>query len=326
MTGARVLAVRRGRLPAMRSSPPAGTRASTRLQGAITRCPAARARRELHPTRNPDIDPTTLGAGSSFKAWWRCAVCGHDWPRQSATVRTAAAARDAPASPTRPTDATLDAKLKRAFSIASLVPEYVKHGQSGRSDQTVSKPPRPVTGMPLDASPSWRFRSCAAAQISLDSAECFVAVALVRSGIVGTIALEECARRAASAVPQNRAAEFGRLRKSERGHGELQPAIAFSAGACNRTGSQLPILPFPLSAQCRCDRCGSGTRVDRKGGRGVESRRPTVKRPVRLSMVGLHQERERRAPERRACSSTAPAPPAPRAHSTNWFSPSSHTR
>jgi len=33
-------------------------------------------------------------------------------------------------------------------------------------------------------------------------------------------------------------------------------------------------LPFPLSAQWRCDRCGSGTRVDRKEGRGVESRRP----------------------------------------------------
>jgi predicted nucleic acid-binding Zn-ribbon protein len=32
-------------------------------------------------------------------------------PRQSATVRTAAAARDAPASPTRPTDAMLGAKL-----------------------------------------------------------------------------------------------------------------------------------------------------------------------------------------------------------------------
>jgi hypothetical protein len=35
-----------------------------------------------------------------------------------------------------------------------------------------------------------------------------VAVPLVRSGTVGTIALEECARRAAGAVSQNRAAEF----------------------------------------------------------------------------------------------------------------------
>ena len=127
-------------------------------------------------------------------------------------------------------------------------------------------------------------------------------------------------------TPRSLTRARGRLRKSDRGHGELQPAIAFSAGACNRTGSQLPILPFPLSAQWRCDRRGSGTRVDRKEGRGVESRRPTVNRPVRSSMAGLHQERQRRAPERRACSSTAPAPPAPRAHSTNWFSPSSHTR
>ena len=34
---------------------------------------------ELHPTRNRGIDPTALGAGSGWKAWWRCGVCGHDW-------------------------------------------------------------------------------------------------------------------------------------------------------------------------------------------------------------------------------------------------------
>ena len=34
---------------------------------------------ELHPTRNRGIDPTALGAGSGWKAWSRCGVCGHDW-------------------------------------------------------------------------------------------------------------------------------------------------------------------------------------------------------------------------------------------------------
>jgi rubrerythrin len=34
---------------------------------------------ELHPDRNPGIDPTTLGAGSGLKAWWQCPECGHQW-------------------------------------------------------------------------------------------------------------------------------------------------------------------------------------------------------------------------------------------------------
>lgn len=34
---------------------------------------------ELHPTRNGDLDPATLGVWSSEKVWWRCASCGHEW-------------------------------------------------------------------------------------------------------------------------------------------------------------------------------------------------------------------------------------------------------
>ena len=34
---------------------------------------------ELHPQRNPGIDPLGLGARSSLKLWWRCASCGHEW-------------------------------------------------------------------------------------------------------------------------------------------------------------------------------------------------------------------------------------------------------
>ena len=36
--------------------------------------------RELHPTRNGDLDPSALAAGSHRKVWWRCASCGHEWP------------------------------------------------------------------------------------------------------------------------------------------------------------------------------------------------------------------------------------------------------
>jgi predicted nucleic acid-binding Zn-ribbon protein len=34
---------------------------------------------ELHPTRNPAIDLSAIGAKSSRKLWWRCERCGHEW-------------------------------------------------------------------------------------------------------------------------------------------------------------------------------------------------------------------------------------------------------
>jgi rubrerythrin len=34
---------------------------------------------ELHPTRNGQLDPWTLGAYSKRTAWWQCKQCGHEW-------------------------------------------------------------------------------------------------------------------------------------------------------------------------------------------------------------------------------------------------------
>jgi hypothetical protein len=34
---------------------------------------------ELHPTRNGELDPYQLGAGSQRRPWWRCGTCGHEW-------------------------------------------------------------------------------------------------------------------------------------------------------------------------------------------------------------------------------------------------------
>jgi predicted nucleic acid-binding Zn-ribbon protein len=42
---------------------------------------------QLHPTRNPGIDPSQLGARSSLKLWWRCDACGHEW-RTTVSTRT----------------------------------------------------------------------------------------------------------------------------------------------------------------------------------------------------------------------------------------------
>lgn len=44
---------------------------------------------ELHPTRNPGIDPAALGAFSNRKVWWRCSH-GHEWASRVAS-RTAGA-------------------------------------------------------------------------------------------------------------------------------------------------------------------------------------------------------------------------------------------
>ena len=39
--------------------------------------------RELHPTRNGDLDPYTLGPSSLQKLWWRCPECEHEWQTSS---------------------------------------------------------------------------------------------------------------------------------------------------------------------------------------------------------------------------------------------------
>lgn len=34
---------------------------------------------EWHPTRNGDLDPTTVTIGSHARVWSRCSTCGHEW-------------------------------------------------------------------------------------------------------------------------------------------------------------------------------------------------------------------------------------------------------
>jgi rubrerythrin len=43
--------------------------------------------RDLHPIRNPGLDPKELGDRSSLKVWWRCGTCGHEW-RAAVASRT----------------------------------------------------------------------------------------------------------------------------------------------------------------------------------------------------------------------------------------------
>jgi putative zinc ribbon protein/ROS/MUCR transcriptional regulator protein len=34
---------------------------------------------QLHAARNGDLDPQTLGLGSTRRVWWRCGACGYEW-------------------------------------------------------------------------------------------------------------------------------------------------------------------------------------------------------------------------------------------------------
>ncbi len=60
---------------------------------------APQVAQELHPTRNPDLDPSVLGARSSRKVWWLCGACGHEW---QARVPDPAAGDRCPSCPRAP--------------------------------------------------------------------------------------------------------------------------------------------------------------------------------------------------------------------------------
>jgi len=35
--------------------------------------------REWHPTKNGDLTPHDVTAGSRSKVWWLCPICKHEW-------------------------------------------------------------------------------------------------------------------------------------------------------------------------------------------------------------------------------------------------------
>ena len=39
---------------------------------------------EWHPTKNGDLKPTDVTAGTNKKVWWKCSKCGHEWQAQIA--------------------------------------------------------------------------------------------------------------------------------------------------------------------------------------------------------------------------------------------------
>ena len=62
-------------------------RTQSEVEPARSLAQASEIAAELHPQRNPGIDPLGLGARSSLKLWWRCASCGHEW-KTAVSTRT----------------------------------------------------------------------------------------------------------------------------------------------------------------------------------------------------------------------------------------------
>ena len=73
--------------------------------------------KEWHPTKNGNITPTQIVAGSNTKVWWLCSTCGDEW-EQSPNVRTSARC-DCPTCAGR--------KIKIGYNdLATVCPELLK--------------------------------------------------------------------------------------------------------------------------------------------------------------------------------------------------------
>ena len=71
---------------------------------------------QLHPTRNQDLDPYSLGINTRHDVWWRCPDCGHEW---RARVRRRAAGSGCPRCARARVGATLRARAAAATPVAS---------------------------------------------------------------------------------------------------------------------------------------------------------------------------------------------------------------
>ena len=85
---------------------------------------------ELHPTRNGELDPYQLGAGSHLRLWWRCRSCGHEW--RTAVKGRSGAGYGCPRC-ARERRATAQ-RVPRERSLAELRPDLAKELHPTRND------------------------------------------------------------------------------------------------------------------------------------------------------------------------------------------------
>ncbi len=113
-----------------RGCPRCATARRAALQG---RVPAARSlavlrpelARELHPTRNGELDARTLGSGSGKRVWWQCQACGHEW-RTSPKHRTAPSGATGCPACAQERRATARRRVSPERSLAALGPDLAQ--------------------------------------------------------------------------------------------------------------------------------------------------------------------------------------------------------
>ncbi len=80
---------------------------------------------ELHPARNPGLDPAKVAWAANRRVWWRCSTCGHEW---RALVSSRTAGRGCPRCARREGAAAVSAtkrRVARSRSLAALRPDLL---------------------------------------------------------------------------------------------------------------------------------------------------------------------------------------------------------
>jgi ssDNA-binding Zn-finger/Zn-ribbon topoisomerase 1 len=83
---------------------------------------------QLHPTRNGDLDPATVGVHSKRRLWWHCTDCGGDW-EMPVKLRTRKQAHGCPACGKQRRIAATIARNRQPIaperSLAALYPQLL---------------------------------------------------------------------------------------------------------------------------------------------------------------------------------------------------------
>lgn len=88
--------------------------------------------RELHPTRNANLDPRALGAASSRPVWWQCPTCGSQW--QAAPANRTSAQRSGCPSCWQRRRGALQQIVPFERSLAAKHPELAAELHPARND------------------------------------------------------------------------------------------------------------------------------------------------------------------------------------------------
>ncbi len=89
--------------------------------------------KEWHPTKNGDLKPTDVVAGSGRKVWWKCSQCGHEW--KTVVVSRGYGHCDCPeCSKSKKGKALAKFHVEQKGSLAENMPELAKEWHSTKNN------------------------------------------------------------------------------------------------------------------------------------------------------------------------------------------------